>query len=92
MLYFGGNAISFRINGLVIMVRELIEAKSVTDSEHSCLTLERPTKIYSVVDQPGRVGPLPIFFAKALLYLLYFLYKGCFKCLMLRIYVLKHLG
>ena len=57
------------------------------------LTLERPTIIYGIVDQPGRVGLFPIFFlAKALLHLIYFLYKGSFKCLILRIYVLKHLG
>ena len=60
--------------------------------DRNLLTLERPTIIYGIVDQPGRVGLLPIFFAKALLHLLYFLYKGSFKCLILRRYVLKHLG
>ena len=32
------------------------------------LTLERPTKICSVVDQPGLIGPLSTFFAKPLIY------------------------
>ena len=36
------------------------------------LTLERPTKICSVEDQPGLIGPLSTFFAKALFYNYFF--------------------
>ena len=32
------------------------------------LPLERPTKLYSVVDQPGLVGPFSTLFGKALSY------------------------
>ena len=36
------------------------------NSDKTHLTLERPAKICIIVDQPGLVGPLSTFFAKAL--------------------------
>ena len=56
------------------------------------LTLERPSKISSVVDQPGLVGPLSSFYAMDLLNDEYSLYVCSFKGLIVRIYVLKHIG
>ena len=53
------------------------------------LTLERPSEICSVVDQPGLVGPLSNFHAMDLLNDEFFLYVCSFKCLIVRIYVLK---
>ena len=55
------------------------------------LTLERPAKNCIIVDQPGLVGPLSTFRAKALLYDSCCQCEGSFESLILRINVLKHL-
>ena len=56
------------------------------------LTLERPSKICCVIDQPGLVGPLSTFYAMDLLCDECSLYVWSYKCLILRIYVLKQFG